>query len=202
MENFNEDFDFLSKKLKKTLKKNRYIHSLGVAFTAANLAGIYSDEEQPDKFIAKAMIAGLLHDCARCYSDDELLKIAEKNNLPIYNAQRNNPSLLHAAVGVIVAENEYGITDKEILSAIQTHTTGIPAMSLLQKIIFVADYIEPGRKFHNALTKIRYLANTDLNKCVCEICNNTINYVKSKNQIMDPQTKATGEYYAGEKHDY
>ena len=195
---FNDDFDRLSGQLKKSLKKKRYIHSLGVAFCSAQMAGIFCDDNNAGEFIHKAMIAGLLHDCARCYSEDELLIQAHKNNIPVNAVMEANPNLLHAKVGVFVAQKEYNITDSGILDAIETHTTGEPAMTLLQKIVFIADYIEPGRKFHDKLTHIRQLAFTDLDRCVYEICENTIQYVKANNHSLDEQTIATRNYYAGE----
>ena len=129
----------IRKKLKKKLDTARYEHTLGVAYTAACLAMRYGAD------IQKAEVAGLLHDCAKCIPDEEKLQKCEKHHLPISDAERKNPSLLHAKLGAYYARQKYGITDEEILGAITWHTTGKPEMTLLEEIVFIADYIEPDR---------------------------------------------------------
>ena len=134
------DRDEMCRKLKQKLNDKRYIHSIGVEYTAANLAFLYGED------VKRARIAGLLHDCAKCIPTDEKLKKAKKLGIPINSSEKANPDLLHGKLGAYYAKEKFGIKDEEILSAITYHTTGKPEMTLLEKIIFVADYIEPNRK--------------------------------------------------------
>ena len=129
----------IKKKLKKSLDKQRYQHTLGVMYTAGCLAMAngYS--------IEKAMLAGLLHDCAKCLSTEKKIGLCVKKNIDITEVEISNPGLLHAKAGMVLAEEEYGIKDAQILHAIRVHTTGEADMGLLDKILFVADYIEPNR---------------------------------------------------------
>ena len=129
----------IKEKLKESLSKSRYEHTLGVANTATCLAMRYEYD------LEKAYLAGLLHDCAKATPDKDKLRECRENNIPITRQEELLPHLLHAKLGEFKAKNEYGIDDPEILNAIKFHTTGRVNMSLLEKIIFVADYIEPGR---------------------------------------------------------
>ena len=163
------------KKLKKAMKKEqdakRFEHTIGVEYTAAALAMRY------DCDIRKAQAAGLLHDCAKCLTDEKRLSICEKNGIPITEAERRSPFLLHAKVGAYLAKEKYGITNQDILNAIQNHTTGRRGMSLLEKIIFVADYIEPGRKQAPNLAEIRKLAFVNLDSALLTILEDTLTYL-------------------------
>ena len=91
------------------------------------------------------LLAGLLHDCAKCIPGENKIKMCEKYHLNVSEVERENPSLLHAKLGAFLAAKKYHIEDKEIINAIASHTTGHPHMTLLEKIIYIADYIEPGR---------------------------------------------------------
>ena len=124
----------------------RYQHTLGVANTSACLAMCHGAD------MNKAYIAGLLHDCAKCVPDD--VKIAQFG-LPISDIEFESPYLLHSKLGAYYAAHKYNVEDDEICSAIQWHTTGKPAMTLLEKIVFIADYIEPNRREIPGLSKIR-----------------------------------------------
>ena len=127
----------IQKDLKNKLKPARYEHTLGVSDTAQHLAKIHGYD------CAKAALAGLLHDCAKYMADDKKIALCREYGVSISDAEYKNPSLLHAKCGAILAEHEYQIIDFDILHAIRVHTTGVPDMSLLDKIIFIADYIEP-----------------------------------------------------------
>ena len=144
----------IKKKLKKSLDKQRYQHTLGVMYTAGCLAMAngYS--------IEKAMLAGLLHDCAKCLSTEKKIGLCVKKNIDITEVEISNPGLLHAKAGMVLAEEEYGIKDAQILHAIRVHTTGEADMGLLDKILFVADYIEPNRCEAPRLEEIRKLADS------------------------------------------
>ena len=154
------------RKIRKAVQKaqdaKRFEHTLGVEYTAAALAMRYGSD------IDSARAAGLLHDCAKCLSDEKRLSICRKNHIPVTEVERKNPFLLHAKAGAYLAREKYGIKDPDILNAIRSHTTGRKNMSLLEKIIFVADYIEPGRKHAPNLTDIRKLAFLDINRAMTD----------------------------------
>lgn len=179
----------IRKKLKKELDKERYEHTKGVMYTAGCLAmaNMYP--------VDKAMLAGLLHDCAKNIPNEEKIRICEKNNVLISAVERENPCLLHAKAGAVIAEEKYDIHDPEILHAIKVHTTGEPNMNTLDKIIFVADYIEPKRDRAAHLEQIRKLAFEDLNVCVAEILYDTLHYLNSKKGAIDPATEITYGFY-------
>ena len=153
----------IRKAMEKTLDPKRFEHTLGVAYTAAALAMRY------DCDILKAETAGMLHDCAKCMSNEKRLNICKKHNLSVNDIERRNPFLLHAKVGSYIAMEKYNIQDKDVINAILNHTTGRPGMSLLEKIVYVADYIEPGRKQAPNLSLIRKLAFTDLDEALFKI---------------------------------
>ena len=181
------------RKLKPKLNEKRYVHSVGVEYTAATLAFVYGAD------IQKARIAGLLHDCAKCIPTDEKLKKAKKYGLPINKSEKANPDLLHGKLGAYYAKEKFGIKDKDILSAITYHTTGHPDMCLLDKIIFVADYIEPNRKMIRDLTEIRREAYENLDKCILHILENTLEYLIYKDTIIDELTKETYDFYLAQE---
>lgn len=147
--------------------------------------------------ITDARIAGLLHDCAKCLSDEKKLAICLRHDIPVTEVEKRNPFLLHAKAGVWLAGEKYGVEDPDILNAIRYHTTGRENMSLLEKIIFVADYIEPGRRQGSAdeLQKTRKLAFQDLDAALLKILDDTLRYLKSGDGEIDPATEATWRYY-------
>ena len=130
----------MREKLQKKLTDRRFEHSLGVEYVSGCLAMVHGVN------VEKALTAGLLHDCAKCLSPEEKIERCTKNNLPISECEYNNPELLHAKLGAFYAREKYDVKEPDILSAIACHTTGKPAMNMLEKILFVADYIEPNRK--------------------------------------------------------
>lgn len=179
----------LNKKMKKHLKEHRYIHSVGVSYTAASLAMRYGAD------INEAMIAGILHDCAKKYDGMQLLAMCDKYGVLPTESQRVNPELLHAVIGSAMAKKEYGIKNQGILDAISSHTTGHADMSLLEKIIFIADYIEPARDKAPNLSEIRRVAFEDIDKAIVMVCKATIEYVSKKENSIDPTTEETLNYY-------
>ncbi len=182
----------IQKKLQKDLKPSRYQHTLGVAYTAASLAMTYGYPMET------AYIAGLLHDCAKYMTPQELLKYCKNHKLPVTGSEKESPQLLHAKVGACKAKEDYGITREEILHAVCYHTTGCPGMSLLDKIIFTADYIEPNRCEAPRLPEIRRTAFTNLDQAVSMILFDTIQYLKETGRSMDETTQETYEYYKKE----
>ena len=121
----------IKKYLKKHLTKDRYQHTLGVAFTAAALAMKYNTDTANANLVKRAYLAGLLHDCAKCMSDEKKLHICDKNNLSYSSMEADHPYLLHGKVGAHIARKKFGIKDEDILQAITWHTTGRPNMSFL-----------------------------------------------------------------------
>lgn len=184
-----EKISKISHKLKKTLDKNRYDHTMGVMYTAAALAMRYgADMEQ-------ALIAGLLHDCAKCLSADKRIKMCEKYNIPVSKAEQENPSLLHAKLGACLAWKKYKVRDRAVLSAIASHTTGKPGMSLLDKIVYISDYIEPGRSELPDMSRIRKLAFENIDECLMVMLRGSLAYLRTKNLTVDPMTEKTYSYY-------
>lgn len=179
----------LQKKMKNELDHDRYEHTIGVMHTAACLAMRY--EEDMDR----ALLTGLLHDCAKCIPAEEKIKMCKKNQIEIAEAEKDNPGLLHAKLGAFLAKEKYGITDESILRAIRFHTTGCPEMTLLDKIIYIADYIEAGRKPLPNLAEVRKLAFCDLDACLYRILEDSLVYLKSKGSVVDPMTEKTYLYY-------
>lgn len=181
----------LRKEMEKAQDSKRFEHTLGVEFTSAALAMRYGAP------VRSAQLAGLLHDCAKCLTDEERVAICRKNDIPMSELERANPFLLHAKVGAHLAKEKYGVKDQDILNAIRNHTTGRPEMSLLEKIVFVADYMEPGRKHAPNLDEIRGLAFVDLDQALLKILSDTLEYLDSGNGDVDPMTRRTWEYYRG-----
>jgi nicotinate-nucleotide adenylyltransferase len=179
----------IRKKVKKDLDKSRYEHTKGVMYTAGSLAMAYGYDYN------KAMLAGLLHDCAKCLSTSEKLSLCKKHHILVTSVELENPGLLHAKAGMVLAEEKYHIKDPEILHAIKVHTTGEPNMNLLDKIIYVADYIEPLRCDAPHLEEIRRLAFSDLDRCVAVILYDTLHYLDGRKGSIDPTTKITYDYY-------
>ncbi|MCR5425423.1 MAG: bis(5'-nucleosyl)-tetraphosphatase (symmetrical) YqeK [Lachnospiraceae bacterium] len=179
----------LRKDMERVLDAKRYEHTLGVEFTAAALAMRYGAS------VSDAQIAGLLHDCAKCLPDEKKISMCEKHNISISDVERRNPGLLHAKVGSFLAMEEYEVTDEQIISAILNHTTGRPDMKLLEKILFVADYIEPSRRTAPHLGELRYLAFVDLDQTLLWILEDTLLYLKSSNAMLDPMTEHTYDFY-------
>ena len=184
------DLKKIRKSMEKELDAKRYEHTLGVAYTAAALA-MCNDVD-----LIKAETAGLLHDCAKCFSDDKKISVCRKNNMEINSVESRNPYLLHAKAGYCIAKNKFDIEDQDILNAILNHTTGRPGMSTLEKIIYIADYIEPSRKQALNLSEVRKLAFQNLDQALLKILTDILSYLESGGGEIDPLTKETYDYYA------
>lgn len=181
--------DKILERLKSKLNEKRFEHSIGVEYTAACLAFVHGAD------LEKARLAGLLHDCAKGIPTKEKLEKAKKHGLSINQFEMSNPDLLHAKLGAYYAKVKYNVTDEDILNSIASHTTGRPNMSLLEKIIFVSDYIEPNRKPIVELDLIRKEAFEDIDKCVIHILKNTLNYLEKSNVQIDVMTQKTYDFY-------
>lgn len=180
----------ITEDLQKRLKSGRFEHTLGVARTAKEMAEIFGVNPN------MAYLAGMLHDCAKNLSDDELIKLCDDNNILVTESEQKAPYLLHAKAGANIAKTRYGITDEDVLSAITWHTTGKEDMSDLEKIIFSADYIEPGRTKQPNLEELRKHAKTDLDLLVFNILKDTVDYLKSQGHMyIDENTLNAYEFY-------
>ena len=156
--------------LSQHLSKKRFIHTLGVVDAAVELAEQYGAD------IEKAKLAALLHDSAKEYKLKDMQAVVESKGLAVDSMMRNSGALLHGLAGMIVAEQDYGVIDPEVLEAIRVHTTGKPHMFKLDKIVFLADYIEVNRDFPG-VEALRDLAKENLNQAVLLGYDNTIQFL-------------------------
>lgn len=183
------DIHKIRRDLEKELKKERYDHTLGVMYTASSLAMVY------DVNLDQALLAGLLHDCAKNYSISDQLKMAKKHHIELTQSEREMPALIHAKLGAYLAKHTYGVHDQAVLNAITYHTTGKAKMTMLEKILYIADYIEPGRDRLETLPIIRKIAFTDIDKAVFMVSEATLNFLKKTGRKVDHATEVTYEYY-------
>ena len=188
------NFPKLEKKLKKYMDEERFIHTQGVMYTACALAMCHNAD------MNQARLAGLLHDCAKCIPNSKKLKICQKENIPVSAAEEASPDLLHAKLGVYISKEKYGVTDREVRQAVRYHTTGRPEMTLLEKIIYIADYIEPGRDKAPNLPTVRRLAFQDLDETMYVILKDTLEYLERGSGTIDATTRQACRYYQ-ELHD-
>lgn len=184
-----EELKDIQKDLSKKLKKERYEHTIGVMYTAASLAMCYGEDVQ------KALTAGLLHDCGKYCSAKDQIKLCRKHHIDLSESELEMPALIHARLGAYLARHEYGIKDPAVLDAITFHTTGRPDMTLLEKIIYIADYIEPNRKIIPGLEEIRAVVFHDIDRAVYLSAQRTVRYLKDSGRAVDPMTVSTCEYY-------
>lgn len=184
----------IEEKLKKTLKPKRFEHTLNVVDAALELSLRYPCNRD------KVRYAALLHDCAKNYSDNALLDTANRYYLKVDDITKREPQLLHGPVGAVVARQEYGIEDKEILNAIKFHTTGRKNMTVLEKIIYLADFIEPGRSYPG-VDKLRALSVENLDDAMIQALTNTIRYITSIQGLIHERTVSARNYLILEKMD-
>ncbi|WP_221565706.1 bis(5'-nucleosyl)-tetraphosphatase (symmetrical) YqeK [Alkalihalobacillus sp. TS-13] len=169
--------------VKEQLTEHRYQHTIGVMDTAVELAERYGADSE------KAMMAAIFHDYAKFRPKEEMKTIILEQGLG-EDLLRYGSELWHAPVGAYLVEKEAGMKDEEILLAISSHTSGRVRMSMLEKIIFLADYIEPGRHFPG-VEDVREVAKEDLNEAVKQSLMNTITFLMKRNQLVFPETLHT-----------
>lgn len=181
----------IQNKLLNDIGKKRFEHSLRVAETAKKLAEIYGVD------VKKAYLAGLIHDCAK-YNEEVYIK---KYNIDfsIYPVSSIKDPVLHSFLGAEVAKKVYNIYDRDVLKAIEYHTTGRPDMSDLEKIIFIADAIEPARDFED-IEKIRKLAFENLNKAMLNLLDSNIIFLIGKKALINPLSFEARNYLIEEKN--
>lgn len=174
-------------KLKEDIGINRYNHAIRVRDTAIELAKKFHCD------INKAMLAGLLHDCGKYHDKDYLLKQAFKFGIMSDESLINNKHIIHAPLGAIIAQREYNVDDDDVLSAIRYHTTGRENMTLLEKIVYLADYIEPERDFHG-LAEVRALAKENIDLAILKALENSIFYLLDTHRMIHLDTLKARNY--------
>ncbi|WP_347549518.1 bis(5'-nucleosyl)-tetraphosphatase (symmetrical) YqeK [Pseudalkalibacillus hwajinpoensis] len=166
--------------VKPHLTEHRYIHTIGVMDTAVELAVKYGANRE------KTELASIFHDYAKFRPKDEMREIIAENNFP-EDLLDHSSELWHAPAGAFLVRKEIGITDEEILNAITYHTSGRPDMTLIDKCVFIADYIEPGRTFPG-VDEVREVVQQDIDRAIALSLRNTVQFLMKKNQPVYPAT--------------
>lgn len=180
--------DMIIDYLKENLAESRFIHSMGVVETAEKLAQLYEED------ITKARFAALLHDCSKNLTVQEQLDICYGQGIEIDEISLKNTALLHCYSGVVIASETMKVKDDYILNAIRYHTTGRENMTKLEKIIYLADYIEPNRIFKK-VQEVREIAfGENLDKALLLSIDNTINYIIERKQLLHIDTIKARNY--------
>ena len=174
--------DKMEYKLKKELDRQRFEHTLGVEQTARQMARVFGEDEE------KAALAGLLHDCAKCMPLSQMIKAARRADVdPV---MKESKALMHAVAGRCVAQDVYGVQDEDVLGAIRWHTTGRAGMTRLEKIIYLADVIEPNRKPYPGLEDLRALCMQDLDSAMHAALRQSLEHVCEQGKPLHPDTLA------------
>ncbi|HHW74556.1 MAG TPA: HD domain-containing protein [Firmicutes bacterium] len=175
------EWKFYHRMMRNHLGAELYQHSLGVAETAADLALRYRGDR------LRAYLAGLLHDYGKVYSSSELRSKAEQMGLRLDRVSLEEKGLLHAPVGAALLPIEVGVTDSAVLKAVAYHTTGRPGASLMEKVLYLADIIEPGRDFEG-VEGLREIARTDLERALLAAVEHTIQRVLQRGFMLHPRS--------------
>jgi predicted HD superfamily hydrolase involved in NAD metabolism len=183
-----QSIDEITNYLKANLSEKRFRHIIGVAETARALAQKWGADAD------KAFLAGLVHDCAKEIPVNKAVERLTASGYSPDEVELRSPALLHAPLGAVVAREVFGISDKEVLNAVTFHTTGRPEMSLLEKIIYVADFTEPGRTYPEA-GEIRQLSYIDINRAVLKETDMVIKFTVDRGRAIHPATVITRNYY-------
>ena len=168
-------------KIKKIMNEKRYQHSLRVSLVAEKIAEYYKLPSEQVK------ILGLIHDCAKDYSVENLKKLINKYHIRLDEVEEKIPKIWHAYVGAELAREIFQIDDEEMLDAIRYHSTASDKLSLIGKIIYIADKIEPDRGAKK-IKKLWELLKQDIDSAMLELINQELNYLISKNLIIHPDT--------------
>ena len=175
------EFQQAADKLSQALSAKRFQHSLGVSQAAAELAARFGADAET------ARLTGLLHDCARAISSNNLLQMAKVFAIVVNDVEQCQPVLLHAPIGAYLAKTEYGVEDPHVFQAITLHTTGGPNMSKLDKIIYLADCIEPNRNYPG-VEKLRKLALEDLDAAMLAAFDQSLHFIIEQGLLIHPAT--------------
>lgn len=174
-------YEDIKNDIRHLLPEKRYKHCLNVEAEAVKLARIYGCD------VEKARIAAIAHDYAKAYSGKDIITKAQDLRMDIDELQYNSPGLLHGPVAAQLIADKYNMNDQEVLNSISYHTTGRVGMTLLEKIIFIADLIEPGRNFEG-IAAIREMSLKDMDRALLLACNFTLVYITQCNYLIHPLT--------------
>lgn len=176
------EIEMIKNELKHDLSEKRYVHSLGVADEARKLAEKYGEDPE------RAYIAGLVHDCAKEVPPEDMEGILKtRYGITVDSMSRLTPKILHGVLGACEAQRRFGIYDPEILAAVKYHTTGKGNMSMLEKIIYIADYIEPNRDF-DGVEHLRHLAYKNIDEAIIKGIDDTILDLVERGLLLHPDT--------------
>lgn len=181
------EIDKIKDYVKENLKVGRYNHTLGVVNTAVELAKIFGKDQK------KAEIAALCHDVAKNMDLEQLRKIIDEENITLSIDEENTKEIWHSIAGPIIAKNIFKINDEEILSAMRWHTTGKENMSNLDKIVYLADLIEPSREF-DGIDEIRSISYKSLDLAMIKALTHTTIYLLNKGYAVDINTIKARNY--------
>lgn len=173
----------IQQEVERRLSPGRFRHTLAVAKTACSLAERYGADE------TKTLVAALLHDIAKEYPRNRLLKESLDFGIVLSEIERREEALIHGPLGAAIAQREFGVTDPDVLAAIRYHTTGREGMSLLERIIFVADYIEPNRSFPG-VDAVRAIAWTSLDEAAVLTLDQGLVYLLERGKLIHPDAIA------------
>lgn len=183
----NMNRDKMIYRLKKDLDNARFTHTLGVEQTSREMALIFGED------VEKAALAGLLHDCAKCMPLSQMLKLAKKE--PVDAVMRDSKALMHALAGMCMARDVYGVSDPDVLGAIRWHTTGHGNMTKLEKIVYLADVVEPNRKPWAGLETLRAACRRDLDEAMHLALRQSLVHVQTQDKPLHPDTLAALRMY-------
>ncbi len=186
------DTDYLKSELKKQVSEQRYIHSIGVAKTAKELAIKYGEDPY------KAKVAGILHDYTKYWQKEKMAAVIKENCVLSDDLLQYNAELWHGPTASIVIQEKFQIKDQQIIDAIRYHTSGRENMSMLEKVVCLADYIEPSRDFPG-VDEIRDLANKELDTALLAAFNSTIQFLLDKKLTIYPLTILARNYLITEE---
>ncbi len=182
-----QSIDEITSYLKTNLSEKRFLHTLGVAETAEALAKRWGAD------CSKAFLAGLVHDCAKELPFEKTLNLLEKSGHRITWLEKSASGILHAPLGAILAKSLFGIDDESVLNAVKYHTTGRENMTVLEKIVYIADFIEPGREYSES-SELRKLAEVDLDRAALRETDFVIKFTIDKGRTLHPDTVSTRNY--------
>lgn len=175
------DIEAIKTELEKELMPKRFTHSIGVMNEAVAMAELFGADKD------KARLAGLLHDCAKSLPVEAALDIIRRNGSEPDEVTLSCPAIIHAPAGSYYAREHYGVDDTEVLDAICYHTVARVSMTLLDKIIYVADMTEPNRRF-DGVDRLRELARTDIDTVYTEALKHSIIFNLQKGSVVHPAT--------------
>ena len=184
----NWNLDSLRREACKMLKSKRVAHVLGVEEAAVRLARRYGEDED------LAAAAAMLHDCTKRLDKDEQLKLCREFSIPVDSGELKNPQLLHAKTGAVIAQDRFGMPES-VCSAIRWHTTGRPNMTRLEKIIYLADMIEPNRDFPG-VDELRALAFEDLDAAMAMALASSVKSLRRREMDVYKDTLEAYRWYS------